>query len=100
MTWAHIERFGSCERQCSGVMRIFEDGQQFGDSYRYVLHFRFVADNVVELFGVANSTDGRPPTVSEARAALLEFSRRGWRVVRDRKAGARQGLREISRKKV
>ena len=90
MTWAHIERFGSCERQCSGVMRIFDDGQQFGDKYRYSFSFRMVDDATIELYGIV----GRAPTIGEVRALATECRRRGWKVIWDRKCGARPGKHE------
>lgn len=93
--WAHVERVGRCENQCSGLMRIFEDGQVYGSPYRYVFPFRMIDDHTVEVYGIA----GRPPTPDEVRCALVECKRRGWRVVRERKCGARQGMREITRKK-
>jgi hypothetical protein len=76
-------------------MRIFEDGQVYGSPYRYVFPFRMIDDHTVEVYGIA----GRPPTPDEVRCALVECKRRGWRVVRERKCGARQGMREITRKK-
>ena len=90
MTCAHIERFGSCERQCSGVMRIFEDGVEWGDPYRYAFPFRMVDDHTIELYGIV----GRAPTIAEVRALATECRRRGWKVIWDRKCGTMPGLHE------
>jgi len=92
--WAHVQRRGCCDRQCHGYIRIFEDGQvPFVDPYRYIFPFEFIAENVIEITGVVD----RVPTPSEAREMLREVKRRGWSVVRERKSGARQGVRRVDR---
>jgi hypothetical protein len=89
--WAHIQTVGRCERQCSGLIRIFEDGQEFGEPYRYAFPFRVVDDETIEIYGVA----GRAPTASEARAMLRAVRERGWRVSWRRVEGARPGKHEM-----
>ncbi len=88
--WAHVERVGFCHESCSGLIRIYEDGQVWGDPYRYAFPFRMVDDHTIELYGVA----GRAPTIAEVRALADECRRRGWRVNFDRKCGARPGRHE------
>lgn len=78
------------------MCRVYEDGQVFGDPYRYAFEFIMVEDGVAEIVGIAV----RPPTVDEVRCALRAAKEAGLRVVRDRKAGVRHGLREITRKRV
>jgi hypothetical protein len=87
--WAHVERVGWCEQACSGLIRIYEDGDTWGDPYRYAFPFRMVADDTIELYGIA----GRAPTIEEARTMLAEVKQRGWRVVRERKSGWKPGVR-------
>ena len=89
--WAHVERVGFCEESCSGLIRIFEDGQTWGDPYRYAFPFRMVDHHTIELYGIA----GRAPTPAESRAMLAECKRRGWSVMRHRRAGARLGIKYI-----
>ena len=50
----------------------------------------------IELVGIV----GRAPTPGEARCMLRECKRRGWSVVRERKSGARQGVRDVTRERV
>jgi hypothetical protein len=88
--WAHIEQHGQCLRQCSGIARVFEDGQVFGDHYRYAMKFHKISDTEIEVIGVT-----QPPTMQEAHAIARAFRAAGLRVRRDRKSGARQGLRPI-----
>jgi len=91
--WAHVQRNGLCDRQCTGLIRIFDDDAVWGDEYRYVFPFRMVDERTIELVGIV----GRAPTPSEARCMLRECRRRGWSVVRERKSGARQGVRRVDR---
>lgn len=93
--YAHIQRSGQCERQCAGVCRVYEDGAKWGDPYRYAFAFLIVDDGVAEVVGISV----RPPTVDEVRCALRAAKDAGLRVVRDRKSGARQGLRDITRER-
>jgi hypothetical protein len=91
--WGHIERFGQCESHCGGCIRIFEDDHQWGDPYRYCFFFKETEPGWIELFGLV----GRAPTPSEGRAMLLACKRASLRITRERKAGCRQGTREITR---
>jgi len=61
---AHIQRSGQCDRQCGGLIRVFEDGKNYGDPYTYAFLFHEIDDNTIEIYGVA----GRAPTPSEGRA--------------------------------
>lgn len=95
--YAHIQRRGRCKNKCHGYIRIFDDGKvPFVDAYRYIFPFEFVDDGVIEITGIVD----RAPTPSEGRAMLRAVKEQGWRVVRDRKEGARQGLREITRRRI
>jgi len=88
--WAHVERVGHCEGKCSGLIRIFEDGQEWGDPYRYVFPFRMIDEKTIELYGVI----GRAPTIGEVRAMAEACRARGWRVVFQRQCGVKPGLHE------
>lgn len=92
--WAHIERGGQCEKQCSGCIRIFEDWYVFGGPYRYSFPFVMFDETTIELQGIV----GRAPTPSEGRAMLRACKAAGLRVMRERKSGARLGTREITRR--
>ena len=89
-----IERFGQCEKQCGGAIRIFEDGEHFGDKYRYSFPFHEVSDGVIEIHSIV----GRAPTVSEARAMLMACKEAGLIVLIERKHGKMVGKRVITRK--
>ena len=58
--------------------------------------FRVIEDGFAELVGVT----GRAPTPDEARAGFRAAKHAGFRVIRERKSGQRQGLREITRERV
>lgn len=92
--WAHIERSGRCERQCSGMIRVFDDEQQMGDPYRYAFAFHMVADDTIELIGVT----GRTPTKSEVWAMIWACDAAGLKVRWNRRCGARKGIRSPRRK--
>jgi hypothetical protein len=94
--WGHVARYGRCEKQCSGYIRIFDDGQGYGDKYRYVFPFHMVAEDAIELGGIGGKGQ-RPPTAAELRAALRACKEAGLKVLRERKAGRRRGVREITR---
>ena len=94
--WAHVKTHGQCPRQCSGICRVFEDGQQFGDPYRYAFAFQMIDETTAEIVGISV----RPPKPSEVRVALRAAKMLGWRVVRERKSGARQGMRDITRERI
>lgn len=94
--WAHIERHGQCDKACAGVVRIFDDWQSYGDPFRYAFSFIMQDENTIELVGIS----GRAPTPAEARAGLRTCRQAGLKIVRERKSGALQGRREITRKKV
>jgi hypothetical protein len=97
--WGHIERFGQCDKQCAGVVRIFEDGKKFGDPYVYDFPFTMLDDRTIVLHGIIGKEQGgRAPTVDEARAGMKACHAAGLRIVRERHTGARQGTREITRR--
>ena len=85
MAWGHVEWYDG------GLVRVFEDHQQFGDPYQYVMPFKKVDDETVELVGVT-----RPPTISQARAILLALQREGLRIRKFRFRGAMTGYRTVS----
>lgn len=93
--WAHIERCGRCDKQCGGRVRVFEDGQQFGDTYRYIFSFTMIDDQHIMVDGMA----ARAPTAAEMRAALEACHAQGLRVLQHRHSGARQGIVDITREK-
>ena len=92
--YGHIERFGQCDKQCCGAVRIFEDGQVFGDQYRYAFPFHEIESGVIELHSIV----GRAPTISETRAMLIACRDAGLIVNIERKSGAMQGTRVITRR--
>lgn len=89
--WAHIERHGQCEKSCAGVVRIFDDWQSYGDPYRYAFSFIMQDESTIELVGIS----GRAPTPEEARTGLRTVRHAGLKVMRERRSGVRQGMREI-----
>jgi hypothetical protein len=91
--WGHITRRGRCDNHCHGTIRIFEDWQTFGDAYRYSFSFVALDERTIEITGMAV----RAPTPDEGRAMLRACKEAGLKVVRERKAGRRQGTREITR---
>jgi hypothetical protein len=91
--WGHIERYGLCANQCSGCVRIFEDGQEFGEAYTYAFPFREIEPGVIHLHGIVK----RAPTVSEAKAMLIACRDAGLTVNIERKSGRMIGTRTITR---
>jgi len=86
MCWAHIEYF--CEH--GGVIRVFETGKAYGDRYCYALPFHKLSDNVIEFVGVVTA-----PKLSYARAIKVACRAVGLEAVRERKSGARPGIKEF-----
>jgi len=89
--WAHIEEHGQCDSKCSGLIRVFEDGQVFGDEYLYAMKFVKHDENTIEFVGVTKPA----PTPSQGKAILAAVRAKNWRVLKDRKTGANPGVREV-----
>lgn len=89
---AHLEFRGMCEQQCSGVIRVYDDGMQFPiDPYRCAIKCTRVAENEIELVGMTQPI----PSKDEFRAVEAACKKAGLRVWVERKSGTRQGRRPV-----
>lgn len=73
------------------VLRVFEDGQAYGDPYSWCCTVQWLDRHTVQLCGVLKA-----PTPTQWRAIDTALARLGVTHVRfERKAGARQGVHLI-----
>ena len=90
--WAHIECRGLCEQQCSGVIRVFDDGLEFHkDAYRCAIKFTKLGAREIELVGMTKPV----PTKEEWQAVKEACQKAGLKVYVERLSGCKQGRRRI-----
>jgi len=84
--WAHLD----CRPHI--LARVFEDGQQYGDPYRFTMSLRLDDSDTVSVVGI---TERNVPTSEEARAIHRALKDNGFTVMRQRNTGCNPGEKEL-----